>query len=288
MSFGMKWEVLRVFVPSGVSLGLALSRLKIVVGSPHEAYEEGEGSGELLKGVLYQYHSLAIEDEECFLIASRVADLEEDRIESTSMGKKRKADATRLDEVDRTIYSSFCSAANSLSLIYTQAMAQQKLAFQSGERHALEKLYQLILRHNQEGSRVTVADIVAYLQNEMACDGEDASISPSPQLLQYPHSTTQISNPNSQNSDMVATATVGQAPRFSSCDQGKNTVFSNALSSPVRRSLEPYHIAQGGANHNNIRDHESNHLNQNQGTHFQTSSDTSMDMHSDSPARGPY
>ncbi|KAG0500517.1 hypothetical protein HPP92_000589, partial [Vanilla planifolia] len=53
------------------------------------------------------------------------------------MAKKRKSDASRLDEVDRTMYSTFCSAANSLSQIYTQAMSQQKLAFQAGERHAL-------------------------------------------------------------------------------------------------------------------------------------------------------
>ena len=53
------------------------------------------------------------------------------------MAKKSKSEATRLDEVDRSVYSTFCSAANSLSQIYTQAMAQQKVSFQAGERHAL-------------------------------------------------------------------------------------------------------------------------------------------------------
>ncbi|GKU90732.1 hypothetical protein SLEP1_g4688 [Rubroshorea leprosula] len=53
------------------------------------------------------------------------------------MGKKRKSIATSLDEVDRTMYASFCSAANSLSQLYTQAMNQQKLSFQAGERHGL-------------------------------------------------------------------------------------------------------------------------------------------------------
>lgn len=56
---------------------------------------------------------------------------------SIPMAKKRKSVATRLDEVDRTMYSTFCSAANSLSQLYTQAMNQQKLSFQAGERHAL-------------------------------------------------------------------------------------------------------------------------------------------------------
>ncbi|RVX21313.1 hypothetical protein CK203_001961 [Vitis vinifera] len=59
-----------------------------------------------------------------------------------SMAKKRKSDATRLDEVDRTMYTSFCSAANSLSQLYTQAMNQQRLSFQAGERHALEAIQQ--------------------------------------------------------------------------------------------------------------------------------------------------
>ncbi|GFS46670.1 nuclear receptor family 2 group C protein [Actinidia rufa] len=53
------------------------------------------------------------------------------------MGKKRKSVETSLDEVDRTMYSTFCSAANSLSQLYTQTMNQQKLSFQAGERHGL-------------------------------------------------------------------------------------------------------------------------------------------------------
>ena len=53
------------------------------------------------------------------------------------MAKKRKSDATRLDEVDRSMYTTFCSAANSLSQLYSQAMNHQRLSFQAGERHAL-------------------------------------------------------------------------------------------------------------------------------------------------------
>lgn len=53
------------------------------------------------------------------------------------MAKKRKSEATRLDEVDRTLHSTFCSAANSLSQLYTQAMHHQRISSQAGERHAL-------------------------------------------------------------------------------------------------------------------------------------------------------
>ncbi|KAL0432051.1 UNVERIFIED_CONTAM: hypothetical protein Sradi_0831100 [Sesamum radiatum] len=56
------------------------------------------------------------------------------------MAKKRKSDATRLDEVDRGMYTTFCTAANSLSQLYTHAMHQQRLSFQAGERHSLNEL----------------------------------------------------------------------------------------------------------------------------------------------------
>lgn len=48
--------------------------------------------------------------------------------------------ATSLDEVDRSMYSTFCGAANSLSQLYTQAMNHQKLSFQAGERHGLVRV----------------------------------------------------------------------------------------------------------------------------------------------------
>ncbi|CAA3010071.1 Hypothetical predicted protein [Olea europaea subsp. europaea] len=80
------------------------------------------------------------------------------------MAKKRKSDATRLDEVDRTMYSTFCSAANSLSQLYSQAMHHQRLSFQAGERHALEKLYNWTLRQQEGGARVATWDVLAYIQ----------------------------------------------------------------------------------------------------------------------------
>ncbi|XP_072978826.1 uncharacterized protein [Typha angustifolia] len=69
------------------------------------------------------------------------------------MGTKRKSEATRLDEVDRTLYSTFCDAANSLSQLYTQAMNHQKFSFKAGELHSLEMLYEWILRELEQGSR---------------------------------------------------------------------------------------------------------------------------------------
>lgn len=57
--------------------------------------------------------------------------------EFLQMAKKRKSDATPLDEVDRGMYTAFCGAANSLSQLYSQAINQQRLSFQTGERHAM-------------------------------------------------------------------------------------------------------------------------------------------------------
>ncbi|KAK9272935.1 hypothetical protein L1049_003314 [Liquidambar formosana] len=215
------------------------------------------------------------------------------------MAKKRKSDATRLDEVDRTMYTTFCSAANSLSQLYTHAMNQQRLSFQAGERHALEKLYQWILRQQEEGSRATTIDIVAYLQNELEYGGEEPPMSP---RLQYhhQHSQTAMHLANSGipvSSNAFGPATAGQGIRSGHADQAKNSVFSNALSSPVRRSLQHYHLAQGAYNSNNNlssgnapRNNETSYPHpQNRDSNSPSSNDSSMDMHADSPGHeSPY
>ncbi|XP_074563954.1 uncharacterized protein LOC141820526 [Curcuma longa] len=200
------------------------------------------------------------------------------------MSRKRKTEATRLDEVDRTMYSTFCSAANSLSQLYTQAMNQQKVSFQAGERHALEKLYQWMMRKHEEESRITVADIVAHIQNEMDYAVDDAIGSRSSQT------TMQMTNSGIQHlSALFGQPTAGLAPRSAHSD------FSNALSSPVRRSLQPFHLDHGGGfyvnggglptantesrNHDPCQNREANSLDSNY---------SSMDIHTDSPPRGSY
>ncbi|XP_012469935.1 uncharacterized protein LOC105787885 [Gossypium raimondii] len=205
------------------------------------------------------------------------------------MTKKRKSDASRLDEVDRTMYTSFCSAANSLSQLYTQAMNHQRLSFQAGERHALEKLYQWILRQQEEGSRATTVDIVAYLQNELEYGGDEPPMSPR-LPLQHPHSQAPMQSNNLGApvlSNPLSSVNVGQGVRPGD-NQVKNSVFSNALSSPVRRSLQPYHLAQGSYNSNNIlssvngqRNNESNYCHQQNREANSPSSNDCMDMHAD-------
>ncbi|GLT74612.1 hypothetical protein SLA2020_464000 [Shorea laevis] len=210
------------------------------------------------------------------------------------MGKKRKSIATSLDEVDRTMYASFCSAANSLSQLYTQAMNQQKLSFQAGERHGLEKLYNWIRRQQEGGSRVMTLDILNYLQNELEYCGEELTMSPrAPAQQQHSQPAMQFTTTSFMVSSGPSGQIAGQGTRPENSDQQpKNTVFSNALSSPIRRSLQNYHISQGGYYSNaglpsgtGARNNESNFLqHQNRDSNPLSSNDSSMDMHADSPA----
>ncbi|XP_021737644.1 uncharacterized protein LOC110704168 [Chenopodium quinoa] len=205
------------------------------------------------------------------------------------MAKKRKSIATSLDEVDRTMYTSFCSAANSLSQLYTQAMNHQKLSFQAGERHGLEKLYQWILRQQEAGGRAGTVDILTYIQNELDYCGDESSMSP---RAPVPHHNSQAPA-NFANTGFLVSGPSAQTPAQSTRseqfdNQTKNSVFSNALASPVRRTLQHYHLAQGGycpsggpPSGNGARSNENNYAN-NQ-VRDSNSNDSSMDMHQDSP-----
>ncbi|CAI9777603.1 unnamed protein product [Fraxinus pennsylvanica] len=194
------------------------------------------------------------------------------------MAKKRKSDATRLDEVDRTMYSTFCSAANSLSQLYSQATHHQRLSFQAGERHALEKLYNWMLRQQEGGARVATGDVLAYIQNELDYGTQELSQT----AIQSTHSGTPIYS--------------GQGLRSGNPDnQTKNSIFSNALSSPVRRTLQHYHLTHGSSNSNNIIPSANGQRNNENSSHPgrdpnpPSSIDTSMDMHADSPGHdSPY
>ncbi|KAL6341626.1 hypothetical protein AAG906_032747 [Vitis piasezkii] len=85
------------------------------------------------------------------------------------MAQKRKVEVTTDidDESDRVLYSVFRSAAGGLSHLYSQALNHHKVAFEAGQRHALEKLNEWMTVKHQEGMLVTTADISAYLQNEL-------------------------------------------------------------------------------------------------------------------------
>ncbi|KAK7391221.1 hypothetical protein VNO78_19633 [Psophocarpus tetragonolobus] len=173
------------------------------------------------------------------------------------MGKKRKSIATSLDEVDRTIYSSFSSAANSLSHLYTLSMNHQKLSFQAGERHSLEKLYQWIWRQQESGSRVATVDILTYVQNELDYCGEELCMSPrAPQQHQQ-------SQPTCSGFPVISG-------------------FSNALSNPVRQIGEGGNYTSGLSMGNGTRSIGPSFLHQqSRDSAAFSSNDSAMDMHAD-------
>jgi hypothetical protein len=140
------------------------------------------------------------------------------------MAKKRKSENAALDEVERTLYTSFCTAANSISQLYTQAQNQQRIAFQAGERQGVERLYNWLLREHQNGSNITVAHIIQNLQSELE-GGSGDEMTMSPQQHQQPS----VVGPSGRTGALPALI-----------DQGKISVFQGALSSPNRRSLPAF------------------------------------------------
>ncbi|CAI5472520.1 unnamed protein product, partial [Closterium sp. Yama58-4] len=87
------------------------------------------------------------------------------------MPKKRKSETPGLEDGDKTLFSSFCAAANSLSQLYSQAQNQQRVAFQSGERHALSRLQQWLTSDQGAGGSnsglVSKEQILDFIQGEL-------------------------------------------------------------------------------------------------------------------------
>ena len=92
--------------------------------------------------------------------------------------KKRKAESTGLDEMDRELYQRFRAAANSVSSMYTSSLNLQKRAFNGGARHTTEKLLQWALSQQASGEKtISASDLIQALQAELVVlEGEDASL----------------------------------------------------------------------------------------------------------------
>lgn len=124
----------------------------------------------------------------------------------------------------------------------------------------------------------------------------------SPRLpSQHQHLQTAVHSNNlgiPVSSNPFGPTTVGSGVRSGQPDQQvKNSVFSNALSSPVRQSLQNYHLSQVGCLLNNVtssgngngpRNNETNFVHH-QNRDVNSPSSDSMDMHADSPSHDfPY
>ncbi|CAH8391150.1 unnamed protein product [Eruca vesicaria subsp. sativa] len=162
------------------------------------------------------------------------------------MVKKRKSEATQLDEVDRTMYGAFRGAANSLSQLYTHAMNHQRVSFLAGERRGLEKLYQWIVRQEEQGTRVSTHDITTYLQNELEYEPEETSIPPP---MQEFHQTHQFAPPNIHTSTPHPPSS--HIAQHYDYNQEKLLTQPNGLSSPVRRTLQGFNLCEAEPDNNN-------------------------------------
>ncbi|KAH8931506.1 hypothetical protein BDL97_19G024900 [Sphagnum fallax] len=162
------------------------------------------------------------------------------------MVKKRKSEFSGLDEVEKTLHTSFCTAANSISHLYTQAQHQQKHAFQAGERHAVEKLYFWLLREHQAGSNISVGQILGYLQSELeGVSEDDAAMSPGTQPHQRQVSVQHQQQAVAGLAGSVGTSVSGQT-EAAPLDQSKNSVFTGALASSIGQDLPALGMSPAG------------------------------------------
>lgn len=70
-------------------------------------------------------------------------------------------------DLDRSLYSTFVTAANSISQLYTQASQQQKRAHVEGSRQALEKLVNWIVREQGTPQAIPTHFLLDYLRFEL-------------------------------------------------------------------------------------------------------------------------
>ncbi|XP_042479528.1 uncharacterized protein LOC122060497 isoform X1 [Macadamia integrifolia] len=160
--------------------------------------------------------------------------------------KRKSAEFTALEESDRALNHIFCGTANSLSQLYGEALHQQKLLFQAGERRALEKLNEWILTKQQGGVTVTEADILAYLQNELDIGVEVPSL-PIPEQQQHLNinASLPLSSPGPQMLEGKFLQATGPLvlPVAFNMDQPRNSASSNdAPSTPLKESI-PFEVA---------------------------------------------
>lgn len=85
-------------------------------------------------------------------------------VKRAGMAKKRKSEVDL--DAERTLYSSFVSAANAVSQLYTQASQQQRRAAATASRQTLERIICFVLKESAENSTLNSSALLQYLQQE--------------------------------------------------------------------------------------------------------------------------
>ena len=135
------------------------------------------------------------------------------------------------------------------------------------------------------------------LQNELEYAADEPPMSPRFPNQHQQSQTAHLNNTGlTVSSNDYPTATIGQGIRSGLSDQQpKKSVFSNALSSPVRRGLQHYHLSQSSSilniisSGNTPRNNETNSINHQHREVNSPGSNDSMDIPADSPSHDfPY
>ncbi|KAL2623156.1 hypothetical protein R1flu_003361 [Riccia fluitans] len=79
------------------------------------------------------------------------------------MAKKREIERTDLDEVERSLYGLFRGAVGSVTSLFSLQKQQTCLSYEAGKRQALQTLYRWIDTRNQQGSVMSMGEIVYHL-----------------------------------------------------------------------------------------------------------------------------
>uniref|UniRef100_A0A1J3G6M8 Uncharacterized protein n=1 Tax=Noccaea caerulescens TaxID=107243 RepID=A0A1J3G6M8_NOCCA len=125
-------------------------------------------------------------------------------------------------------------------------MNHQRVSFLAGERRGMEKLYQWIVRQEEEGTRLSTVDITTYLQNELEYEPEETAI-PFPMQEFHQHHFA----PPNVNTSAAHHVPSSHIARHYDCNQEKVLIPPNGLSSPVRRTLQEFNLCEpASGNHN--------------------------------------
>ena len=137
------------------------------------------------------------------------------------------------------------------------------------------EFYLFILTCGQICLLFLIEFLISPMQNELECCIDEPPISP---RAPPPQPTMHVTNPGLMTTSGTSFPTAVPVVRSEQCEnQAKNSVFSNALSSPIRRSLQNYQIPQGGyTSGGTTRSSEVN-----RGSNSPGSIDSSMDMHAE-------
>jgi len=174
------------------------------------------------------------------------------------MGKRKRVSKS-LEETERSMYKTFSSAANAVSLLYTQAQGQAKRAYYVGMQDAFERVLHWVENSNKPSAQINRQALTDFIQHEL-----DAVESETP----APVTADQ------------ATLVHAKAPPAPLSQHRFVSHFSHpvSLSSPVRKSLLNNMAQQQQQIRRDNHNHKNSSSQQARGPHTGSGSEEAVDM----------